>query len=393
MQLTPSGYLVYILCNGGSPMSGPTKLLSPSLSRSVGLTTSGNFLRNPFSTLSRVKNRKIPQPLQTVPRLFHKKNVRMKNKVNDGYYPSETPADSSGNSRMQTILDPLQQEVHRKLGQCMIRLQQYERLMKAVVAKMAVEGPPGQLRANHEQQIACVSTKTLGALVGALTGSYLVPAVPEGGDLGDGGTNQGHPVEGWVKIRHQLALPTERYDLVKQGLAELVAMRNAMVHRFLERFDLELEADCRAATAYLDACLQQIDVQNFELENWARGMEWSRALMASFIQTPQFEDALFHGIWPDGSIHWASSTIVTCLRDAECTCAVDGWTLLDSAILFVGSNYPDHVPSRYGCKNWRQVLKKSEQFEIRTDINSFNGRGQTWYRSRMEIAERQGKSV
>jgi hypothetical protein len=294
---------------------------------------------------------------------------------------------------MSTLLAALQQEVHRKLGHCMIRLQQYEGLMKAMVARMAVEGPPGQLQANHEHQVACASAKTLGALVGTLTGSYLVPAVPEGAGPGEGGTSQEPPAEVWFKIRHQLALPPEVYEQVKRGLAELVAMRNALVHHFLERFDLGLVADCGAADAYLDACLEQIGGHFLELKNWANVMEESRALMASFMQTPQFVDAMFHGIWPDGSVHWASSTIVACLRDAERTCAVDGWTLLDSAILFIRSSHPDHTPIRYGCRYWRQVLKKSEQFEIRTDMNPHNGRGQAWYRSREGIAENQEQAA
>lgn len=282
----------------------------------------------------------------------------------------------------------LQRDIHRKLGLCLIHLQQYERLMKALVAQMAMEGPPEQLQINHERQVAHASTKTLGALVGELTSRYLVPVIPEGVSEDDSETIQEPPAEVWVKIRHQLALPPERYELIKQGLAELVSMRNALVHHFLEQFNLELEADCRAANAYLDACLQQIDGHYLELKNWARAMEQSRAIMASFMQTPQFESDIFHGIWPDGSVHWASSAIVTCMRDAERTCAVKGWTLLDSAILFIRSNYPEHVPIRYGCKNWRQVLKKSEHFEIRKDMNSLNGRGQTWYRSRAEIVEK-----
>lgn len=304
-----------------------------------------------------------------------------------------TDSNSGLNSGTNPQVATLHQEIQPKLGICLMRLQQYERLMKAMVASMAIEGPPEQLRTNHEQQVAHASTKTLGALVGALTGRYLVPSIPEGMEPSDDEAKQEPLAEGWFKIRHQLALPPERYELIKQGLAELVAMRNALVHHFLERFDLKLEADCRAANAYLDACLQQIDGHYFELKNWARAMEQSRALMASFMRTPQFEDAMFHGIWPDGLVHWASSTIVACLRDAECTCATEGWTLLDSAILFIQVHYPDHVPIRYGCKNWRQVLKKSEQFETRTDMNSHNGRGQTWYRSRAEVTEKQEKSV
>jgi hypothetical protein len=38
-------------------------------------------------------------------------------------------------------LQPLQREVQRLLGRCLLRLQQYERLMKAIVAHHDISGP------------------------------------------------------------------------------------------------------------------------------------------------------------------------------------------------------------------------------------------------------------
>lgn len=284
-------------------------------------------------------------------------------------------------------LATLQREVQRKLGRCMIRLQQYELGMKAMVANMVVEGPPAQLQAIRDQQVACASTKTLGTLVGKLTGSYLAPAVAEGAEhVGDAETGQQPPGEMWFEIRHQIALPPDRYERIKRELAELVAMRNELVHHFLERFDLGQEAGCRAGEAYLDACFEKIDAHYLTLKSWAKAMDESRESMAAFMRTPEFVDFCFHGIFPDGAVQWASSTIVTCLRNAEQACAVNGWTLLDRAIAHIRTTHPDHTPARYGCKSWRQVLKKSEQFEIRTDTNPLTGAGQAWYRSREEAA-------
>jgi primosomal protein N'' len=62
-------------------------------------------------------------------------------------------------------LEVLQNEVQRKLGRCMIRVQQYERRLKAMVASMAVEGPLEQLQAVHDQQVAGMRNRTLGTLV------------------------------------------------------------------------------------------------------------------------------------------------------------------------------------------------------------------------------------
>jgi hypothetical protein len=66
----------------------------------------------------------------------------------------------------------LQREVHRKLGRCLIRIQQYELLLKEMVAKREVSGmlfsAPAQLAASTSN----AATKTMGQLVGELTDKY-----------------------------------------------------------------------------------------------------------------------------------------------------------------------------------------------------------------------------
>jgi hypothetical protein len=288
---------------------------------------------------------------------------------------------------MDDALAILQREVQRNLGRCMIRLQQYERLMKAMVANMAVEGPPEQLQANRDKQVACANTKTLGILIGKFTGSYLSPAVSDGTtEPVDDAADQEVPSQGWFRMRHQLVIPLERYEQTTQALTKLVAMRNELVHHLLERFDLGLDAGCRAAEAYLDICFEQVDGHFLTLMGWIKSMENARALAASIMQSPQFEDAIVHGIWPDGSVHWASSTIAECLRNAEQACAVDGWTLLNSAIEHIRHSDPDQTPKRYGCGSWRHVIHASQQFEIRKKTNKDTDGVAVWYRSRPEEA-------
>lgn len=135
-------------------------------------------------------------------------------------------------------------------------------------------------------------------------------------------------------------MPPERYERTRQGLAELVAMRNELAHHFLERFNNWTEAGCQEADAYLSACYDRIDRHYVELRGWAETMDDSRAWLATFMQTSQFEDAIVDGIWPDGTVHWPISGIVACLRNAEQACAVNGWTLLDSAIVHIRTRDP-----------------------------------------------------
>ena len=76
-------------------------------------------------------------------------------------------------------LRAVQRETQRKFGRNLLRLQQYERLIKGLVAEQDVAGPIGELHAIRARQIEAVSRKTLGQVVGELTGAYIAPALPE----------------------------------------------------------------------------------------------------------------------------------------------------------------------------------------------------------------------
>lgn len=278
-----------------------------------------------------------------------------------------------------------QHEVQRKLGRCMLRLQQYERLLKAMVADMAVEGPVEQLQAVRTRQEAGVSDKSLGTLVRMFTNSHLTQASTESQvesvDASGGGKTR--PIA-WASMRFNISMSPERHAQTKEALAELVALRNELVHHLIERFDISEKLGCRDASVYLDSCYQQIDDHCQLLRNWATTLVQSQALASSNLQSKSFEDMLVHGINPDGSVCWARSTIVECLRNAETVCKVGGWTSLDAAIEFISKVNRDQVPARYGCKTWRQVLKISGLFELRTVASPLGKRGRTWYRNQTE---------
>ncbi len=75
-----------------------------------------------------------------------------------------------------------QREVQRLLGRCLIRIQQYERLIKAIVAHHDISGPAHALEAIRAARIDDASTKTLGALVGQLVGSYVTTEAASGSE-------------------------------------------------------------------------------------------------------------------------------------------------------------------------------------------------------------------
>jgi hypothetical protein len=283
---------------------------------------------------------------------------------------------------IDTGLQVLQHEVQRKLGRCMLRLQQYERLLKALVASAAFEGPVEELSAVRARQVAGASDKSLGTLVRMFTASHLTSEAPTG-EAGASGASNGDksPDAAWASMRFGISMPPQRHEQTKAGLAELVALRNDLVHHLIERFDISNDSGCSAASKHLDSCYEQIDGHCKVLRTWAASLAESQALASSFLASKTFEDAFVHGISPDGSVCWSRSTIVECLRRAETACQVDGWAPLDVAIRLISKEHRDQIPSRYGCRTWRQVLKQSGQFEVRSVSGSSSETGHAWYRT------------
>lgn len=291
----------------------------------------------------------------------------------------------------QALLTPdppleLQRDVQRKLGRCLLRLQQYEILLKALVAHGEVAGPPAGLQAVQDEQVACTQKKTLGALVGMLTERHLSSAEADDSAeklQGDDGV--------WFRFRFQVGLDASQYQTTTAALKELVDLRNELVHHFLQRFNIWERQGCIDAGAYLDASFETIDGHYLTLRGWAQAMEEARALMASFMSTAAFEDLLVNGIALDGAVDWLASGAVRCLREAEVQFATGGWTQLNTATAWIRAQRPDQYPQRYGCGSWRQVIHESRQFEIRRTVNKEQGCGEVWYRSRQEEASMQGK--
>ena len=273
----------------------------------------------------------------------------------------------------------VQHIVQRKLGRCLLRLQQYERQLKAIVAHGELSGPADRLPIIREQKVARAQNKTMGTLMGMLTESFLSPQPPNEeesqteADVGD---------QIWLRHRYQLEMPAEHYEAMKADLKELVDLRNNLVHHFIERFDLWSESGCQAADGFLEESYEAINRHCLNLQCWAKTIDVAAAKVACLMQGQAFEDALIDGIREDGSVYWPGSGICRCLREAETKLAEGGWTRLEASIRWIGGTYPEQTPKRYGCSSWRHVLHESLQFEIRKS-QADNERTAVWYRSKV----------
>lgn len=276
----------------------------------------------------------------------------------------------------------LQREVQRKLGRNLLHLQQFENLVKRLVAEQSIAGTLNDLDNVLASQHETVANKTLGQVVGNLVGNFIVPATSTT-DHEDNDEEVRDSTQLWMRTSFHIKFSENDFKRTKQNLAELVDLRNDLVHHFLEKHDLQTESDCQVADSYLDDFFKQIDAHFIELQQWAKHYVDSRAAMAKYIDTPEFSDLFIHGILPGNTgVIWASCTIVNLLRDAEAALAKDGWTLLSNAIAYIGMREADHTPKKYGCSSWRHVLHESKQFELRKIQVAPDLPTETWYRSR-----------
>lgn len=287
----------------------------------------------------------------------------------EGSFPEQMPTEP---------VSTVQREVQRELGRCLIRLQQYEHLMKALAVDFQIAGPADELMAIRQKRGESVSRMTLGQLINELTGTYLQPEQPA---IIDPEWDPADSRRIWFRMQARMTLQAQDYERAVAGLKELLALRNELVHHFLERFDIWCETGCRGAIAYLDASMATLDRYYAELRQWATTMVQARSTMAAFMSSPACTDFLFDGIYPDGTVDWPNCSIVRHLRAAETALAVDGWADLGQVMERMNLMHPEHTLQRYGCTTWPQVLHESRQFRTRRDRGSAERPGRTEFQS------------
>lgn len=272
----------------------------------------------------------------------------------------------------------LQRDVQRLLGRCMLRIQQYERLMKAMLAHHELAGPVETLEGQRSARVEKLSDKTLGSLVKALFETYVVPDGFERELLPE---NKVATDRISMAFSFRMSMAPDRWAQTKEAVEDLVAMRNDLVHHLIDRFDVWSESGCVAAVRHLDDSYERIDRHYLELVEWATSMEKAREMAASFAQSPAFHDLVVNGIAPDGSFDWSNSGIVRALRQAVEAIGIERWARLDDVRTWVATYEPEQTPEKYGCRSWQQAVSESRLFDLqyRTAVD---GCKEAWIRER-----------
>ena len=130
--------------------------------------------------------------------------------------------------------------VEHLFGQCLLRLQSYELLMKSIVAGHQLSGPTTSIKEAQANRAAETGRKTMGSLVNALMGSFLVPEGQE--EIRK--DREDAPSLAWNVV---IALPPEEFARIEAEHRDLVLLRNTLVHHFLEQHNLRTADGCQAA--------------------------------------------------------------------------------------------------------------------------------------------------
>ena len=257
-------------------------------------------------------------------------------------------------------LQSLQREVQRLLGRCLLRLQQYERLIKAIMADYEISGPAHALEEVRAARMTATAGKTLGTMVGELLGSYVV--ANEVDTAIQTSTDTSHAR---ISISNRLQLSDADFARTENDLRELVLLRNNLVHHFIDQHEIGTLDGCRSGRDALIAAYSRIDQHLEELRTWAEDMQEARRALAEVVQSDAFRDHLVNGTYPDGTVFWPGAGIVRALREAASELAVDGWTTVEEAARWITERYPEQQPANYGCSSWRHVVHESRSFELR----------------------------
>ena len=279
----------------------------------------------------------------------------------------------------QTLIAVPQREVQLLLGKCVLRLQQYEILLKSVMASSAFSGTPDTIQRTMELRKAEAGGKTLGILTRRLFGEY----IRKDGSNFPNETSDKDSEPFFFSFRSCLHLPEESHVALKEDTSALVALRNRLVHHFIELHDISTVDGCLLAQEALHRSYADIDRQFEQLRTLADHLNEARRAAAELMQSPEVAEMMINGILPDGQVHWPGAGIVYALRRACRELSVEGWANLEAAAHWVAEREPEQTPKKYGCSTWRQAVHESGQFELRRFTH--NGKSGRWFRERASV--------
>lgn len=194
-------------------------------------------------------------------------------------------------------LPDLNRNVQRLLGRCLLRLQNYERLLKVLLTHGYLAGDAEKLDALRRERADQFAKATLGNLVNSLFEGRTLSSGENESTFDESKLPSGTMVA--FEFRSWTSGPEERVVQLKESLKDLVTLRNDLVHHLVERFDLSAIKGCLAASRYLEESYAKIETHYRELHVWAMGQVAMQKAMHDYMQSGALRDLVVDGIQPD----------------------------------------------------------------------------------------------
>ncbi len=277
---------------------------------------------------------------------------------------------------------PLPTQTLRLLGGCVLRLQQYERLLKVLLAQQNISGDLDAIEAQQARRARRLAGKTLGHLTRELFESRFMSGdhdadIPLPKDAPRGSDKI------YISLQVSMDLTEAQRQATKDAINELVDMRNELVHNLIDQYDFTTDEGCSAAIEHLTQCHARVDQHLQGLHEWAQSMVKARVQAAqSLIEKLKSGQISTEQPAEPPAVDWQNSTVVQALRHALETLAVDGWASLQAIRSWLGEHYPDENPQRYGRRSWQQLLDEAKLFELQYRREADSNQRVAWLRMR-----------
>ena len=187
-------------------------------------------------------------------------------------------------------LPDLNRNVQRLLGRCLLRLQNYERLLKGLLTHSYLAGDAGKLEVLQLNRADQFAKATLGNLKKSLFEDSIFAS-----GKSESTSEESHLAPGTkvaFELRFRTEIPEERIAQLKESLKDLVLLRNELVHHLVERFDLSAIEGCRAASRHLKESDAKIEAHHRELQGWAMAQAGAQQAMHDFMLSREARDLL-----------------------------------------------------------------------------------------------------
>jgi hypothetical protein len=263
---------------------------------------------------------------------------------------------------MDTELESLKNEVHRKLGRNIILFQKIELLLKFLLANSKISGYLDELKIIQERQNKIFEKQTLGQLANQFFENIIFSSTKI--------DNEPDVLKG-VWISFDCAFPNDStiHEEQKKSLASIVTERNELVHHFFSMWDLTLLNGWKSAEHYLDKQYDKIEKEFQHLKVLAELLEEGRKDIGNFMKTDEGKAWL--------KFQFITSKLVNLLDEITVKKSrSDGWTLLSHAEKILREEVPEEIDllkKQYKQKTLKNWMMSIELFDFDYEITKKGG--------------------